>query len=431
MSFTVRLDKSYKLIAAVLGAAFVGAVFVWVAVSNFIVRVVADPRVQLTSEALLTAASRFPNSPRVNFRLADTAIADATSTGQLNTPAEVHAMRAVYLSPWDYRARRLLAIAQEINEKTDEAELSLREAVKFAPNHAELNWAFANLLLRRGKLDESFRPFQVATASAYGTYSLLPTAIDLVWQSSGGSTEKLKLLAGSSTEAQLMVAKFLTEQNLIAEAVAVFNAIDKQARMKSPRGPELIGTLIKAGQIELARSVWLEMVTALTPTTQAAGNLMWNGGFETDAVKNFDHFDWVLTPNKYARIAVDRDFARTGARSLRISFSGLDTTTLRSEVRQSLNLKPNTRYRLECYVKSSDLITPEGPRISVVGPSGVIAMTEPVKSGSTEWQRLAIDFVAPVDASSAVLTVVRIPKFSYDDPTKGTVWFDDFTLVEQ
>ncbi|HET8677487.1 MAG TPA: hypothetical protein VFO63_16940, partial [Blastocatellia bacterium] len=86
------------------------------------------------------------------------------------------------------------------------------------------------------------------------------------------------------------------------------------------------------------------------------------------------------------------------------------------------------------------LVSPEGPRLAVTG--GVSASdpkqepaSEPVAAGSTDWQRLAVDFIAPQTKtpgqSSVVIAIKRIPKFSYDEPTKGIVWFDDFTIKEQ
>jgi tetratricopeptide (TPR) repeat protein len=428
VTFTIQLDKSRSRITVIIVAIVVAVVFVRLSLEHFIIRLAASPREELTHEALKAVATRFPNSARVNYRLANSEIANAAGTEQFIANAEVHAAQAVNSSPWDYQARLLLAIAQELNGKPEEAENTLRAAVKLAPNHAEMNWALANLLLRRGKPDEASAAFRVAAAANPG---FLDSAIELIWQSSGESAGALESFAGNNPEAQLAVVGFLTVQNLMPEAVSIFNTIDKQARVRSPRSPELITSLMKAGQVELARSVWMEAVTTLQPTVQASGALVWNGGFEQEAVANFGHFDWVITPNQYARIVIDRNTGRTGSRSLKVVFSGLDTTTLRNEARQLIVVKPGARYRLECYVRSSQLVTPEGPRVAIAGESGVIAASAPAGAGSTDWQRLSVDFAAGQGVSSVVLTIIRIPRFSYDDPTRGTIWFDDFTLTEQ
>ena len=444
MRFTVTLDNLYKRLAAILAAIGIASGLGWVIVSNFIVRGVADERVSFTREWLAAAVERFPNSARVNFQLAKAEIVDGAHNGSFDAQAESHAKQAANLSPWDYQARRLLATAQELNGKQEEAENSLRAAVKLAPNHAELNWVFANLLLRRGKLGESFGPFRIAAGARA---DLLPTAIEMIWRSSDGSLDALRSFAGDDAEMMLAVVKFLTEENLIAEAGAVFNSIDKEAKARSPRSPELIGAMIRAGRFDLARAAWVELMTAIhpevrpkvppkvppeaQPEVRETKSLIWDGGFEMDAVEGLNQFNWAIRLNKFAWIAIDRSVARTGRRSLKVVFSGLDTTTLSDQVQQTIVLKPGASYYLECYAKAKDLITTEGPRVAIIGQSGLIGASGPVSADSNDWQRLTVSFVAPANQAAATLAIVRTPRFSYDEPTRGTIWFDDFTLVER
>jgi len=426
--FTVILDNLYKRLAAILAVTGMGLCLGWLVVSNWIVREVADERASLPRGLLAAVVERFPNSARVNFRLAKAEIKDFGANGKFDGQAESHAEQAVKLSPSSYQARGLLATAQELNGKQEQAENSLRAAVNLAPNHAKLNWEFANLLLRRGKLSESFGPLRIAVRSRV---DLLPTAIETVWLSSGGNLDALRSFAGDDAETMLAVVKYLTEQKLVAEAWAVFNSIDKQARAHSAQSPELINALLRIGRFELARATWVELMTSVRPDARADGSLIWDGGFEKDAVEGLNQFNWVIRPNKFAWIAIDRSVARTGGRSLKVVFSGLDTTTMSDQVQQTIVLKPGARYYLECYAKAKDLFTPEGPRIGVIGQRGLIGVSGPVSAGSNDWQRLTISFVAPANQASVTLAILRIPKFSYDDPTKGTIWFDDFTLVER
>src|SRR5262245_49579319 len=234
-------------------------------VSGFIIRGVADQRWSLPHEWLLSAVERFPDSARINFKLADAEIKSGAWDARFAPEAESHALRAVELSPWNYQARRLLAMAQELNGKPDEAENSLREAVKLAPNHAELNWAFANLLARRGKLGESLQPFRIASRSKAG---LLLSAVETIWRFSSGDLENWKALAGNDAESQMVVVNFLIDQNLMAEAVSVFNSIDKETKARSPQSREMIATLMRAGQLDIARATWLELMAA----SNAAGS---------------------------------------------------------------------------------------------------------------------------------------------------------------
>lgn len=426
MSFVFKLNSLVSRIAILMTVLLMCGGLAWLILSHFILRAVTDPRLTMDRQALVAASIRFPDSPRVNYLLAESEMGSVASQEQMAADALAHAERAVNLSLWDFKARRLLSTLQEMNGDLDGAEKSLRAAVQLAPQHAEANWALANILVRRGKLDESLEPFRVANKSSDDFLSL---TYELLWQSSGGKIDLLRSLAGNNPSAQLSLVQFFLDQSMATEALAIFRGMDRETKLNSTKSAEFIRSLMGKGQIELAHSLWLDLVSSLQ-TSPPSGGLIWNGGFESDAVKNFDHFDWTLAPSEYARMGIDTKVARTGSRSLKIAFAGRDTTKLVGEMKQLIVLRPGAHYHFECYAKAGDLMTPEGPRIAVLGQNGVIATSEPVAEGTTDWQRLTIDFIAPNDATPKYLAIVRIPKFSYDDPTRGVIWFDDFTLTE-
>jgi hypothetical protein len=229
----------------------------------------------------------------------------------------------------------------------------------------------------------------------------------------------------------LELTKFLAEQSQPDSAVAIYRGIDARAKMNSQSAAAFISMLLKVNP-QVARSLWLETVKAATGQT-AADDLIWNGGFEPmpyDSLKQFNHFDWMISPSDYARIGFDRGVAHSGGRSLKVNFAGRDTTAMEGEIRQQVALKPGAHYRLECYAKAQNLVTPEGPRLALLSANGVAAVSDPVVADSGEWQRLTVSFTAPPDITTYV-TIVRKPRFSYEAPTRGTIWFDDFKLMEQ
>jgi hypothetical protein len=96
-------------------------------------------------------------------------------------------------------------------------------------------------------------------------------------------------------------------------------------------------------------------------------------------------------------------------------------------------VRPGGRYRVACYVKSNQLVTPEGPRIVVTDKSGNwIAASDPIAGGTNDWKPVSFEFVVPPNvapaAASVYVSVKRRPKYSYDEPTKGTIWVDDFRI---
>ncbi len=427
MTVTIKLNGLIGRILLASAILLLGIFSVAVIFSHFTVRAVADRRISPDGEALGLAATRLPNSARVQFRLAEAIIIAATADTQRLSEAITHAELAANLSPWNYRNWRLLAVAQESDGRMDEAEKSMLLAVRFAPNYFDVNWMLANLFLRRGKLDESLQPFRVATNARS---ELLPIAFDLLWQASNGDLTVLESLAGDNSKARLSLTRFLAEQTQTDAAISVFRGVESKAKLNSPDAAAFVSSLINVGQSDIARRIWLETVSVEIDPKES-GNLIWNGGFEKDVLNEFNHFDWFIGLSDYARIGFDREISHAGARSLKVSFVGRDTTRMLGEIRQLVVLKPNARYRLECYAKAESLITPEGPRLAILGPNGVIVATEPVLADSTDWQHLSVDFVAPTELTTTKVSVVRIPRFSYDDPTKGIVWFDDFKLTER
>ncbi|MEK7834273.1 MAG: hypothetical protein AAB401_24510 [Acidobacteriota bacterium] len=378
----------------------------------------------MSLEVLNTAARRLPGSTRVQFRLAETEIeAAANDSGKLAS-AQQRALHTVNLSPWDYKNWRLLALAKEADGNIEEAEAAIQVARTLAPNHSEVNWMLANLLLRQNRQSEALNVFQVATMNRS---DLLPVALDLIWQASGNDLAALNKLVNGNANAKLAEAQFLGEQSQPDSAISVFRSVDTLTKLTSPNAPAFITWLIQSNRGLEARQLWLDVAGE----KGNEGNGVWNGSFEQNAPKDFGHFDWAIKASNYARIGFDRSVAHSGLKSLKLLFVGRDTTRLENEIQQLVVLKANVRYRLECFAKTGNLVTPEGPRIALVGQKGILAVSQTVVTDSLSWQHLVADFTAPPENTMAHISVVRIPKSDYDEPTKGAVWFDDFKLTEQ
>src|SRR5262249_12664053 len=181
--------------------------------------------------------------------------------------------------------------------------------------------------------------------------------------------------------------------------------IDRQARLRSNETGAFLNAMTSAGKAEQSRKLWAELITG-----KRGGDLplIWNGGFEEDLARVRTRFDWQLTSSKYAAVAIDPASGRTGSRSLRVDFAGVDTTTLDGEFKQLVLVRPGARYHLECFVKTRNLViaansaNSEGPHLVILNDasSSPIATTAPVSAGTRDWQPLAIDFTAPADAKT-------------------------------
>jgi hypothetical protein len=339
--------------------------------------------------------------------------------------ARRHATLAIELSPYDFDYHLLLSSVLEAGGDRAAAEAAMREAVRLAPNDLETRWQLANLLVRRNNLADALPEFRRANES---NNALLPASLDLVWRVSQGDAEAVKAITGEDAASQIALTRFLVKRSRPEEALEVFGAIDRAARLQSAESREILGDLLSAGLASLARKMWGDLV-GVDETT-----LIRNPGFEEDFFKTFDHFDWKIARSEYARLGIDTTRARTGERSLLIEFIGRDTTRL-GEVRQLVALQPGARYRLTCFVKTESLASPEGPRLAVSDykTGALIAESAPIASGSSDWQAIAVDFTAPQSerrgGAAVYISIKRVPQFKYDDPTKGILWFDDFNLT--
>ncbi len=412
-----------KIITAVLALGLF-AILVLAAFWYLVVGTLSDDRVTMSSDLMQAGVQYFPNSPRLHARLAET---EMRGIDRDISKAQVHIRRAIELLPGEYTYRLLLGDILESQGNRAEAEESYREALRLAPNYMEVHWRLANNLVRQGNVKESLSHFRHATNR---NLRLLPNAYDLIWNVSNGNLEAITAITNETPKAQLVLAEFLVRQSKFTEAANIYRRMERPVRRNEPEGTGIITALIQANQMPLARELWGDTISEESAKPQP---LVWNGSFETPITPAFAQFDWALKDNDYARVGIDPQTARGGTQALRVAFLGKDTARIDGEIKQLLLVKPGKRYRLEAQYKIRELITPMGPRVAITDYNAqtVLAASEPLPEGTHAWQQLSFEFTAPANSSAVWLQIQRIPKYSYDDPTRGYVWFDEFVLKEQ
>jgi len=389
-------------------------------VSRFVIGTLADRRLQVTRGTLKVPVEYLPGSARLNARLA---AAEFSEGDRDLASAKVYAERAVKLSPFDHRVWLTMASIEEATGDRRAAEEALRTASELAPNYWSVHYRLGNLLVREGKVTESLEEFRKAIAA---NVTLTPGALDLVWQASRENVNAVRSVCEDNPKAKLALAQFLLVKSKPVEAAEVFNSIDRASLVSAATDSSaFLNGLIAAGKLETARDLWSDLVGV-----DRGASLIWNGGFESDIQRSFSQFDWSFNRSEYARLSIDPASPHSGSHSLKIEFVGRDTTSLDNEIRQLVAVTPGARYVLECYFRTEGFEGPEGPRIVVTDDASTwIAASEPVPAGSSDWRRLSLEFVAP-QKGAVVISIKRKPKFSYDEPTLGTVWFDDFSMKQ-
>ena len=433
---------------------------------NFIVSSLSDSRSPVSTAALETATGYFPTSARLNARLAEAAISDPMRDLGL---ASREIDRATRLSPNDYRLRVVLASVDESKQDLMGAEKALRDAAALAPSNIDVRWRLANVLLRAGKISDSLVEFRTAVS---GEQSLMPITLDLLWRVTGGDLSSLQAVTPANSASSMALACFLLKQGRAGDAARIFEGIDRGSRVAATSSSEFINRLISSGELGQARRLWIDTASSSSDSAEhgASALLVWNGGFESDPIPGLAQFEWNLSDSNYVAIGLDKETAHQGSRSLRVEFMGKDTTRLDGEIKQRLVLEAGRHYRVEYYVKTRSLVTSEGPRVALgwEGDPGWVPAGPAISAGTEDWRKMEFEFVAPIKgdmAPSSNLTgglrknirgraatiggegaragwqswgepipvtvkLIRIPKYSYDDPMRGTIWFDDFTINE-
>jgi tetratricopeptide (TPR) repeat protein len=404
---------------------------------NFLLRFAADPRFTLSPAALDASLARLPHSPRLHRLRSQQLLLEGSADSAALAAARVHALSAIRWQPRDYQAHLLLGSIEELAGDLQAAEVALREATQLAPTIVEPNWALANLWLRQGELSQALPPLRRATAAREW---LLPAACDLLWRASGAGDDGAGPVRSDSEAAQLLfglangvprhlllLANFLLDRKALDLAVESYRRIPLVERNALPHSGAWLTRLITLGEITQARQLWGELRES-APLTD--GNLLWNGGFEVSIDPRHPHFDWQLKSSEFMRVAVDPTTRAEGASSLRLQLVGRDTTRLGGEVRQQVAIPSFGQYRLSFQVKTRDLRTPGGPRITVRYREVPLAISDPIEEGTTQgWEQRSLDFTIPEGAGLIELSIIRQPRFSYDEPTRGLIWIDDLRLV--
>lgn len=391
---------------------------------QFVVSTLTSPKRPVPLALLAATVDEYPTSARLHARYAEALLGQGMQDASTIWQAASVAEQAVNHSPFNAKYRLLLATAKSLTDGRDAQVTELRAAQALAPHDADIHWQLANALLRAGQTEQALAEFAVTVTA---NPALLPNTLTLLWQLSQGDLATVVTATGESTKNRLQLARFLLKQSREQEALDILHSIARNERLAAAEVGGFLNDLLAAGKMEAAHQLWAELVAPEEGTVP----LLWNGGFETASPAGLSQFDWQLRGSEYAQLTLDTVIARSGAKSLRLDFFGRDTTRLRDEIKQLVVVRPGTKYRLTCYVRTAKFGSPEGPRLVVTTPNAaqVIAASSPITMASSEWQLYTTEFIVPAKTPVLLIGVQRIPKASYDEPTQGTIWFDDFALT--
>ena len=146
-------------------------------------------------------------------------------------------------------------------------------------------------------------------------------------------------------------------------------------------------------------------------------NLLENGNFE----HGLEHWE-LIAFSKKGKMSIDPIERYNGKPTLRIENNEAD----HSFVRQILKGKPNTRYRLSGYIKTSRVEPEQKGDNGAVLMLGMSLDRTHSQQKTTPWTKVSFDFVPKNPNEMRVGPSLGV----YARPVTGTAWFSDLTLTE-
>jgi hypothetical protein len=336
--------------------------------------------------------------------------------------------KAASLRPDDYVIWLSLARAHELNGQTSEAIVAARRAVPLAPFYAQPHWQLGNILLRAGKRDEAFKELSLAAES---NPVLLPSIIDLAWQTSNGDAQSvMRNINPQTPESSRALAEYLRKYGAVAAAIAMFRVAGGDAEAVRAR-QQFVSELISQKKFTEAFQVWAIDRTA---TPGNAVGVIIDPGFEQESNLEEPGFGWRRTNNASSvKLSLDPAGAKEGNSSLRVEFNG-DSDPGSPIISQLVLIEPKTRYQLSFAFRAEDIVSGGLPNVQVIdlNTNKAVGQSSPLPRVANDWREMVFDFLSgdPGASGGAAVQVSLVREHCSTSPCPiyGHLWLDRFSL---
>ena len=333
--------------------------------------------------------------------------------------------RATVLRPRDYFLWLQLGRARDEAGDADGAGVALREAMRLAPFYSEPRWQYANVLYRRGRLEEAFAEMSRAAES---NPTLYPAFADLAWGTYRGDARAVERAASPRTGAQrLALARLFARKGAADEALALFRTAGE---VDADDRKDFLAELLKARQFAAGYEVW---AGGREEGRSGAGvGHFTEPGFEGRVNTSEAGFGWRQEHAlEGVKLSLDTQLPKSGSRSLLVEWSGHSNPGV-DVISQLVLVEPGARYRLSFYARTENVKTGGPPQVFVADASGsdarVLAQSSALPQGTNAWQEYEVEFAAPSKAEAVLVSVRRQNCDASPCPMFGRVWLDDFSL---
>ena len=329
-------------------------------------------------------------------------------------------MKASELNP--YSSTYWLDLAQAYLSSGDNirSSVAVHKAVAVDPTTPDTAWSAANFLLIQGDLPAALHQFSIALR---GDPGLAAPILNTCWQSLHDTT-LIQGILPPKPDIYLSLIELLLAKGEPAAAHQIWLAL---MQLKPPfdyhQALFYVDNLLQAKDADGAEKTW-EQLASKSKTLQAylrPGDLIVDGSFTQEILNS--GFDWRYTPRPHVALTLDTNEVHSDGRSLLLTYSesGGDSGLFEYVV-----VQPNTRYQLTAWVKSQELLTANGPRLTLSDAfdNKLVASTDET-AGSTPWHHLDTEFRTGPVTKLLILSISRVPA---DTRIQGQFWVDDISL---
>jgi tetratricopeptide (TPR) repeat protein len=333
--------------------------------------------------------------------------------------------KAVQFNP--HKAKYWLDLANTYQVMGDEQgqKDAIEQAVRMDPTTPVVAWQAANLYLVQGETEKALRAFHVVLEGD-GSYS--PIVMQLCWRVNPDVDTLLRTVVPAYPYAYLA---FLSQLMSKGETEGAAKVWDGLIRLRQPIDLQAVFSyvqyLLTHKEVAEASLAWRQAtgLLSLNAYLPSSHNLIVNPNFSLDVLNG--GFDWRYNRKSGVSLTLDSKEFHSGQRSLSIVFDGPGVED--AGIYQLIPVQPDTTYEFSGYYKNGEIEGAGGPHLVLQDAftSTTYFQSEELRDGLS-WKGVAGVFTTGPETAMLILRVQRVPP---GRPIRGTLWIDDFRLVEQ
>ncbi len=301
-------------------------------------------------------------------------------------------------------------------------------AITLAPNYAGPKRYLGRLFLSIGKVDEAF--VQLRTAASINS-DYLPEVLHLARKNFGSDAVAIEqAVRPESIDAKKQTAQYFLKYRIMSGGIRSFltsDDLDKGSKN------DFAERLIRHQDFTLAHEIWKSAKKSDDRERELDGNLIDNGGFESEIDLQERNFGWLLdTKSENISYKLDAEGTLSSKIALRIEFDG-NSDSARPFLSQLLLIRPDQDYQLLFATRSRDFVAGSLPIIEVkdAGAGNSLATGPLFNVGNSGWKKYELNFSTGNQAQAVIISLARPACQSRSCPAFGQLWLDDFQIVKR